>query len=168
MRIQILLISLLALSTFIARTECQTFNDTTVFITQESDPLNYFNFVVGAETMSILYNTHDALRQYLFPDSSGKLISADDPSGIPWIKSGGNKACGTAILGSDGTVTVPHSLIQENTRITLTFQEDGTEPVGTPYVKSKTEATSFTIGCTAKCQCAGASVFWMLVQPEFR
>jgi hypothetical protein len=75
-----------------------------------------------------------------------------------------NAMQGVAVTGAGGVILVANTLVTANTRITLTWQDGGAFPSGTPAVASRIPGTSFTIQSTVPLD-VGVNVFWQLWEP---
>lgn len=78
-----------------------------------------------------------------------------------YVKEGTNATMGKATLVA-GTVTVTTTKVTANSRIFLTNQ-NGSGTVGTPYVSSRTAATSFVITSTSGTDTS--DIAWIIIEP---
>lgn len=93
--------------------------------------------------------------------SSGNLKLTQAGGGI-FVKEGTNATMGAATL-SAGTATVTTTAITANSRVFLTNQ-DGTGPIGMPYISARTAGTNFVISSTNVLD--ASKIAWLIVEPS--
>lgn len=108
-------------------------------------------YASGSSTMKLSYGTLDLT-------GSGAVTSIASLT----IKSGSNNACGTAILGSNGSVNVANTYVKTGDLIFLTDQTPG-GTLGDLEILGIRNSSGFTIGSTSITDTS--TVAWLIVRP---
>ena len=96
------------------------------------------------------------------PTNGRVPMFAVTPNGVPCLREQPNRGAGVAVLDAAGTVTIPNTAVDANSRFTLTVQDGGPAPAGNVYQSARVAGTSFTITSTAGAADAGVVVYWQI------